>query len=165
MYKRQTQDRIIRGMVGRDLEHRFPERTPQIGVPVLEVRDWTVFHPTQAGRVIIDKASFTVRAGEVVGIAGLMGAGRTELAMSLFGHAYGRAITGEVRMHGEVIATNTVPDAIRHKMAYCTEAVSYTHLDVYKRQVPGVSPIGGPSHHASARWWPGPWESIGVEWT
>lgn len=116
-----TQDRIIRGMVGRDLEHRFPERTPQIGVPVLEVRDWTVFHPTQAGRVIIDKASFTVRAGEVVGIAGLMGAGRTELAMSLFGHAYGRAITGEVRMHGEVIATNTVPDAIRHKMAYCTE--------------------------------------------
>ena len=116
-----TQDRIIRGMVGRDLEHRFPHRTPKIGDPVLEVKDWKVFHPTQAGRVIIDNASFSVRAGEVVGIAGLMGAGRTELAMSLFGHTYGRNITGEVRMHGKVISTATVPDAVRHKIAYCTE--------------------------------------------
>ncbi|MFZ0529606.1 MAG: multiple monosaccharide ABC transporter ATP-binding protein [Propionicimonas sp.] len=116
-----TQDRIIRGMVGRDLEHRFPERTPNIGAPVLEVKDWTVYHPTQAGRVIIDNASFSVRAGEVVGIAGLMGAGRTELAMSLFGQAYGRNITGELRIHGEVVTAPSVPDAIRHRMAYCTE--------------------------------------------
>jgi len=116
-----TQDRIIRGMVGRDLEHRFPERTPQIGEPVLEVKDWTVYHPTQTGRLIIDRASFSVRAGEVVGIAGLMGAGRTELAMSLFGHSYGRNISGEIRMHGKVVGTPTVPDAIRHKLAYCTE--------------------------------------------
>jgi putative multiple sugar transport system ATP-binding protein len=116
-----TQERIIRGMVGRDLEHRFPERTPDIGDPVLEVKDWTVYHPTQPGRLIIDRASFSVRAGEVVGIAGLMGAGRTELAMSLFGHTYGRDISGEIRMHGEVVGTPTVPDAIRHKIAYCTE--------------------------------------------
>jgi putative multiple sugar transport system ATP-binding protein len=116
-----TQERIIRGMVGRDLAHRFPERTPDIGEPVLEVAGWTVYHPTQAGRLIIDHASFSVRAGEVVGIAGLMGAGRTELAMSLFGHSYGRDITGEIRMHGKVVGTPTVPDAIRHKIAYCTE--------------------------------------------
>ncbi len=116
-----TQERIIRGMVGRDLAHRFPERTPQIGEPVLQVTDWTVYHPTQPGRLIIDHASFNVRAGEVVGIAGLMGAGRTELAMSLFGHTYGRDISGEIRMHGEVVGTTTVPDAIRHKIAYCTE--------------------------------------------
>jgi putative multiple sugar transport system ATP-binding protein len=116
-----TQERIIRGMVGRDLAHRFPERTPDIGEPVLEVTDWTVYHPTQAGRLIIDHASFSVRAGEVVGIAGLMGAGRTELAMSLFGHSYGRDISGEIRMHGKVVGTPTVPDAIRHKIAYCTE--------------------------------------------
>ncbi|MFT4110792.1 multiple monosaccharide ABC transporter ATP-binding protein [Propionicimonas sp.] len=116
-----TQERIIRGMVGRDLEHRFPERTPEIGEPVLEVKDWTVYHPTQTGRVIIDHASFSVRAGEVVGIAGLMGAGRTELAMSLFGHSYGRDISGEIRMHGQVIGAPTVSDAIRHRIAYCTE--------------------------------------------
>ncbi|MGC3992992.1 MAG: sugar ABC transporter ATP-binding protein [Propionicimonas sp.] len=116
-----TQERIIRGMVGRDLEHRFPERTPEIGDPVLEVKDWTVYHPTQTGRLIIDHASFSVRAGEVVGIAGLMGAGRTELAMSLFGHSYGRDISGEIRMHGQVIGAPTVSDAIQHKIAYCTE--------------------------------------------
>lgn len=116
-----TQERIIRGMVGRDLEHRFPERVSKVGEPVLEVSDWTVRHPTQADRVVIDHASFNVRAGEVVGIAGLMGAGRTELAMSLFGHSYGRGISGEIRMHGEVINAGTVPDAIRSKIAYCTE--------------------------------------------
>lgn len=116
-----TQDRIIRGMVGRDLEHRYPERTPNIGEPVLEVSDWTVYHPTQTGRVMIDKASFNVRAGEVVGIAGLMGAGRTELAMSLFGRSYGRDITGEIKMHGKPIDTTSVSDAVRNRIAYCTE--------------------------------------------
>jgi putative multiple sugar transport system ATP-binding protein len=116
-----TQDRMIRGMVGRDIEHRYPERSPNIGEPVLEVRDWTVYHPTQAGRVIIDNATFSVRAGEVVGIAGLMGAGRTELAMSVFGHSYGRDITGEVLKYGEPIDTSSVPDAIRHGIAYATE--------------------------------------------
>jgi len=116
-----TQDRMIRGMVGRDLEHRFPERTPEIGEPVLEVKDWTVYHPTQAGRVIIDNASFNVRAGEVVGIAGLMGAGRTELAMSIFGKSYGRDITGELIKNGQPIEAPTVADAVRHGIAYCTE--------------------------------------------
>jgi putative multiple sugar transport system ATP-binding protein len=116
-----TQERMIRGMVGRDLEHRFPERTSNIGAPVLEVEDWTVYHPTQPGRVIIDKASFNVHAGEVVGIAGLMGAGRTELAMSLFGHTYGREISGQVKMHGKVVNTGTVSSAIDAGIAYCTE--------------------------------------------
>ena len=116
-----TQERMIRGMVGRDLEHRYPERTPNIGAPVLEVEDWTVYHPTQPGRLIIDKASFNVRAGEVVGIAGLMGAGRTELAMSLFGHSYGRDISGQVKMHGKVVDTGTVSSAITAGIAYCTE--------------------------------------------
>jgi putative multiple sugar transport system ATP-binding protein len=116
-----TQDRIIKGMVGRDLEHRYPERTPQIGAEVLRVEDWTVHHPTQAERIVVDGASFNVRKGEVVGIAGLMGAGRTELAMSLFGRTYGRNISGRVYKNGQEIKIHTVSDAIGHGLAYATE--------------------------------------------
>ena len=108
-------------MVGRDLEHRYPERTPEIGEEVLRVEDWTVLHSTQAGRVIVDRAGFTVHAGEVVGIAGLMGAGRTELAMSLFGRSYGRNITGRVYKRGEEISMHSVSAAIDHGIAYATE--------------------------------------------
>ncbi|NCT91665.1 sugar ABC transporter ATP-binding protein [Cellulomonas sp. APG4] len=116
-----TQDRIIRGMVGRDLEHRFPERTPQIGEEMLRVEGWTVHHPTQHERVVVEDASFTVREGEVVGIAGLMGAGRTELAMSLFGRSYGSNITGRVYKRGEEIRLRSVSEAIAHGLAYATE--------------------------------------------
>ena len=116
-----TQDRIIRSMVGRDLQHRFPERTPDIGEEVLRVENWTVHHPTQADRVVVDSASFDVRAGEVVGIAGLMGAGRTELAMSVFGHSYGRDISGKVYLHGKEIRTRTVSEAIDNGIAYASE--------------------------------------------
>ncbi|KQY98849.1 ATP-binding cassette domain-containing protein [Microbacterium sp. MEC084] len=116
-----TQERIIRGMVGRDLEHRFPERTPHIGEEVFRVEDWTVHHPTQPGRVVVEGASFDVRAGEIVGIAGLMGAGRTELAMSLFGRSYGRDISGRVYLHGREIQTRTVGEAIDNGIAYVSE--------------------------------------------
>ena len=116
-----TQDRIIRGMVGRDLEHRFPERVPEIGDEVFRVEDWTVYHPTQADRVVVENASFSVRAGEVVGIAGLMGAGRTELAMSLFGQSYGRNITGRIYKDGKEIKVRSVSDAIAKGIAYVSE--------------------------------------------
>jgi putative multiple sugar transport system ATP-binding protein len=116
-----TQDRIIRGMVGRDLEHRFPERTSVVGDEVLRVENWTVFHPTQPGRKVIEDASFTVRAGEVVGIAGLMGAGRTELARSIFGRSYGRNISGRLFKDGKEIKLPSVADAIQHGIAYATE--------------------------------------------
>ena len=115
------QDRIIRGMVGRDLEHRYPERVSVPGDEVLRIEDWTVYHPTQQGRVIVDKANLNVRAGEVVGIAGLMGAGRTELAMSVFGRTYGRDISGKAYVHGQEINPRTVPDAIRAGIAYVSE--------------------------------------------
>ncbi|WP_166845886.1 multiple monosaccharide ABC transporter ATP-binding protein [Isoptericola sp. BMS4] len=116
-----VQDRIIRGMVGRDLEHRFPERTSVVGDEVLRVEDWTVYHPTQVGRKVIENASFNVRAGEVVGIAGLMGAGRTELAMSIFGRSYGRSISGRLYKDGKEIQARTVAEAIDHHIAYATE--------------------------------------------
>jgi putative multiple sugar transport system ATP-binding protein len=116
-----TQDRIIRGMVGRDLEHRYPERTPSIGEEILRIEDWTVHHPTQGERVVVDRANLEVRAGEIVGIAGLMGAGRTELAMSLFGRSYGSRISGRVYLHGKQVQVRTVSEAIAHGLAYTTE--------------------------------------------
>ncbi len=116
-----SEDRIIRDMVGRDMAHRYPERNVQIGQTLMEVRGWNVFHPEQAGRQMIRDAHLTVRKGEVVGIAGLMGAGRTELAMSLFGRSYGREITGEVRIGGRPADTSTVSRAIAAGLAYVTE--------------------------------------------
>ncbi len=116
-----TQDRMIRSMVGRDLQHRYPERTPSVGDEVLRVEDWTVHHPTQPERVVVDGASFSVHAGEVVGIAGLMGAGRTELAMSLFGRSYGRDISGRVLKRGQEVRLHSVSDAIANGIAYATE--------------------------------------------
>lgn len=116
-----TQDRIIRGMVGRDLEHRYPERTPQIGEELFRVEGWSVDHPTQSGRRIVDDASFSIRAGEVVGIAGLMGAGRTELAMSIFGRSWGRYVCGRTYLRGQEIRMRTVSDAIEAGVAYATE--------------------------------------------
>ncbi|MDO0932825.1 sugar ABC transporter ATP-binding protein [Streptomyces sp. DG2A-72] len=120
-----TEDRIISGMVGRDLEHRFPERSKhdtEVGASAaLEVRNWTVFHPIDQQRKVVDDVSLSVRRGEIVGIAGLMGAGRTELAMSVFGRTYGRYAGGSVFKDGREIRTKTVAEAVKHGIAYVTE--------------------------------------------
>ncbi|MFE2461325.1 multiple monosaccharide ABC transporter ATP-binding protein [Streptomyces sp. NPDC059402] len=122
---RTTEDRIISGMVGRDLENRFPERTPhqpeEGAAPALEIRNWTVHHPIDQQRKVVDDVSIEVRRGEIVGIAGLMGAGRTELAMSVFGRTYGRYAGGTVLRDGREIRTKTVPEAVGHGIAYVTE--------------------------------------------
>ncbi len=116
-----TQERIIKGMVGRDLDQRYPDHVSTVGEEVLRIEDWTVHHPTQPGRVVVDHASLDVRAGEIVGIAGLMGAGRTELAMSVFGRSYGRDISGRIFLRGKEIRTRSVSEAIEHGIAYATE--------------------------------------------
>lgn len=120
-----TEERIINGMIGRDLDHRFPERTPHDAeagaAPALEIRNWTVHHPIDQQRKVVDDVSINVRRGEIVGIAGLMGAGRTELAMSVFGRTYGRYAGGTVLKDGEEIRTRTVPQAVAHGIAYVTE--------------------------------------------
>ncbi|WP_033341969.1 multiple monosaccharide ABC transporter ATP-binding protein [Catenuloplanes japonicus] len=116
-----TEDRIISGMVGRDLEHRYPPHESTVGAEVLRIENWTVHSPTQQGRKIIDNANLTLRRGEIVGLAGLMGAGRTELAMSVFGRAYGVDISGRIFKNGKEIRLRNVGDAIRHGLAYATE--------------------------------------------
>ena len=117
-----SEDRIIQGMVGRELTDRFPKRPDvKIGDINMEVKNWTVYHPLYSERKVVDNVSFKVHKGEVVGISGLMGAGRTELAMSLFGKSYGAHISGQVFMNGKEVHLNSVQEAIKHKLAYVTE--------------------------------------------
>ena len=116
-----TEDRIVRDMVGRDMAHRYPARPRRADDLLMEVEGWNVWHPEHAERQVIRDVNLTVRAGEVVGIAGLMGAGRTELAMSIFGQAYGRNISGQVRMHGKPADVSTIDRAIGSGLAYVTE--------------------------------------------
>ena len=116
------EDRIIRGMVGREIGDRFPKRSGvEIGDINMEVKDWTVFHPIYAERKVVDNINFNVRKGEVVGIYGLMGAGRTELAMSIFGKSYGADITGELKINGKTVNLKNPREAIDAKLAYVTE--------------------------------------------
>ncbi|GAA3317947.1 MULTISPECIES: multiple monosaccharide ABC transporter ATP-binding protein [Arthrobacter] len=115
------EDRIIKGMVGRTLESRFPDHTPKIGEVFFEVKDWTVGHPQIQDRLVCKNSSFHVRRGEIVGFAGLMGAGRTELARSVFGHSYGRFISGQVYKDGKPITMRSVRQAIDAGLGYVTE--------------------------------------------
>ena len=115
------EQRIIRSMVNRDLAHRFPERDARVGDRVLEVKNWSAHHPLHPERKVIKNVDFFVRRGEVVGIAGLMGAGRTEFAMSLFGRAWGTGISGRITLDGRGVELSSVPAAIDAGLAYVTE--------------------------------------------
>ncbi|MFT2689768.1 ATP-binding cassette domain-containing protein [Clavibacter zhangzhiyongii] len=129
-------------MVGRDLQSRYPDRTPDIGEEILRIEDWTVHHPQEHSRVVVDHANLNVRAGEVVGIAGLMGAGRTELAMSVFGRSYGANISGKLYKRGKEITARTVGEAIKNGLAYATEDRKHYGLnliDDIKRNVSGAA--------------------------
>lgn len=116
-----SEDRIIKGMVGRELTDRFPKHTSNIGEVGFEVKDWTVYDPMDDTRKQIDDVNFYVRKGEIVGLAGLMGAGRTELAMSIFGKAYGSKISGTILKDGQEINMHTISGAIDQGIAYVTE--------------------------------------------
>ncbi|MBC7702637.1 MAG: ATP-binding cassette domain-containing protein [Rhodoferax sp.] len=119
--ERVSEDSVIRHMVGREMADRYPKRSPNIGEKVFEVRNWRVHHDVHAERQVIKGVDLHVKRGEIVGVAGLMGAGRTELAMSVFGRSYGQNISGQVLMHGQPIDTGTVQKAIDHGIAYVTE--------------------------------------------
>ncbi len=116
-----SEDRIVTSMVGRQLADRFPQREPDIGEVVFEVKNWVVHHHIHSERTVINGINLNVRRGEVVGIAGLMGAGRTEFAMSVFGKAYGRNISGEVFIKGRQVDVSTIGKAIDNGIAYVTE--------------------------------------------
>lgn len=116
-----SEGRIIKGMVGREISDRFPKRESHIGDIKMEVKDWTVYHPLYSERKVVDNVNINVRKGEIVGISGLMGAGRTELAMSLFGKSYGDRISGQIMIDGKEVKLDSVKSAIQHGLAYVTE--------------------------------------------
>lgn len=116
-----NEERIIRGMVGRDLTNRYPERKPNIGETYFEVKNWTVHHPVDENRVMNKDINITIKRGEIIGIAGLMGAGRTEFAMSVFGKSYGSNISGEIHKEGKLITIKNVSEAIKNGLAYVSE--------------------------------------------
>ena len=115
------QERIIKGMVGREMANRFPTHKSKIGEEILRVENWTAHHPDDSNRVVVDGVNISVRKGEIVGIAGIMGAGRTEFARSLFGHSWGTIISGRVFMNGQEISVRTIREAIDNGLAYATE--------------------------------------------
>ncbi|MFJ9850419.1 multiple monosaccharide ABC transporter ATP-binding protein [Streptomyces sp. NPDC101150] len=154
-----SEDRIIRGMVGRDLDHRYPERTryegADAGEVALRVKGWTVRHPVDRQRTVVDDVSLTVRRGEIVGVAGLMGAGRTELAMSVFGRSYGSYVSGTVEVGGREVHTRTVPAAVAAGIAYVTEdrkqyglnLIDTIHRNISLASLPGMARRGAVDEH------------------
>lgn len=117
-----TEDDIIRHMVGRELSNRYPEKTHEPSKEVFfEVKNWTTHNPDFPERAVVKDVSFHLCKGEVVGLSGLMGAGRTELAMSLFGRSYGCNTSGEVYLDGKKINTSSVSKAIKNGIAYLSE--------------------------------------------
>ncbi len=116
-----SEDTIIAAMVGRSLTDRFPKREPKIGEVCFEVKNWCVDHPIYDGIKVCDNVNFNLRRGEVLGISGLMGAGRTELAMSIFGRSYGANIRGQIFLNGKEVSFPNVKSAIKNKIAYVTE--------------------------------------------
>lgn len=115
------ENRIVRGMVGRDMTDRYPERKAKIGQEIFALKNWTVHDPNQPERKAVDNVNLNIKSGEVIGIAGLVGAGRTELAMSVFGRSYGTKFSGTMYKDGQEIELKTIREAIDHKVAYLTE--------------------------------------------
>jgi D-xylose transport system ATP-binding protein len=115
-----TEQRVVSMMLGRDIEDLLPKASAEQGATLLETRNFSVPHPTRPGRSVVDDVSLEVRAGEVVGLFGLVGAGRTELAMALFG-AWPVTPKGEVRIAGRPVRVTSPQAAIRAGLALLTE--------------------------------------------
>ncbi len=116
-----SEDGIVKLMVGRELTNRYPERIPKIGDVMMEVKNWNVYSPSDSNKKVIDNANIIVNKGEIIGISGLMGAGRTEFAMSIFGKSYGSKIEGEIYLKGKKVELNSPKKAIEMGISYLTE--------------------------------------------
>ena len=144
-----SEERIIKGMVGREIVNRFPKReNVKIGDVRMEISNWTVHHPLYPERKVVDNVSMYVRQGEVVGIYGLMGAGRTELAMSIFGQSYGVNFSGELKLDGKHIKLrkSEADGAISNKTVIDSDkeyAVAEEYREKLKIKTPSVEQLVG----------------------
>jgi putative multiple sugar transport system ATP-binding protein len=116
-----NEDIIIKMMVGRDLVDRYPKRESKIGDVCFAVENWNVYDPNDQFRKVISNVNLNTCNGEVVGLYGLMGAGRTELALSVFGRHFGIKISGSVKIDGQEVVIKTIKDAVNKGLAYVTE--------------------------------------------
>lgn len=109
--------RVINAMVGRDLVEMYPKTPASIGPAILELCDWSVHSQTPGRLPFVNDVDFVVRAGEVLGVFGLLGSGAFELARSIFGYSAG-PVTGIMKMHDKPVIMNSPATAIRNKIAY-----------------------------------------------
>ena len=119
-------------MVGRPLTNRYPVHESHIGKEMFRIEDWRMRHPLDEARLVSKDVSINVRAGEIVGLAGLIGAGRTETAMSVFGRQYGTNASGRIFVEGKEVKFPTVRSAIDHGVAYATEDRKVYGLNLMK---------------------------------
>ena len=117
--KQTDKAQIIKHMVGREISDLFPRRRPKRGPSALEIENLTVADP-HSGEPFLTDISFSLRAGEVLGVGGLMGAGRTELLMHLFG-AWGNRLRGSVHLNGRELGARKPEEIIRHGMVLVSE--------------------------------------------
>ncbi len=115
-----SERQVIARMVGREVGDIFPTVDHEHGAVVFEARNISVSDPAVAGKKLVDNVSFSVRAGEVLGIAGLMGAGRSDLLMAIFGAHAGR-MSGEIRVAGKIVRITNPAEAIKHGLGFVTE--------------------------------------------
>ncbi|MGC2238395.1 MAG: ATP-binding cassette domain-containing protein, partial [Pyrinomonadaceae bacterium] len=114
-----TKEKVISMMVGRDVGDIFPKQAHEFGASVLEIKNLTAFD-TETNKKLVDNVSFSVRKGEVLGIAGLMGAGRSELLMTIFGAWLGRS-SGEIFIEGKKTEIDSPAEAIKNGIGFVTE--------------------------------------------
>ncbi|MET0752627.1 MAG: xylose ABC transporter ATP-binding protein [Pyrinomonadaceae bacterium] len=115
-----TKEKVISMMVGRDVGDIFPKQTHEFGETVLEIKNLTAFDVDSPNKKLVDNVSFSVRKGEVLGIAGLMGAGRSELLMTIFGAWFGRS-AGEIFIEGRKTEIDSPAEAIKNGIGFVTE--------------------------------------------
>lgn len=117
-----TEEMIIKAMVGRDMDKRYPHTEHDVhDENILEVKDWCVYHPEYIDLQVVNNASFYLKKGEILAFCGPMGAGRTELMMSIFGKSYGSSSSGALSVRGKEVNYSCAKDAIDDGIMYVSE--------------------------------------------
>lgn len=115
-----NQEKLVKHMVGREMKERFPQSNRQPGEIIFEVENLVASDPNDTGRKILNGVSFDLRKGEILGIAGLMGSGRTELVTTIFGE-YGNIISGTIMLNGHTLNIKSARDAMLNGISLVPE--------------------------------------------